>query len=877
MFQAFPILLLRIGGLPLSILEDMNWKSNWPKDIQQLENAKAKATNQLLQSLENAIQEQDQIFDKRFLQFFQKTIKTGQWPASGKILRLTQFEGTEQLKQDLQILIKARDQLSLFHENFTHAHQQFLEEQFKQLYQEANQEDLLKGMSLSSHSLFQRLLDLKKKPAHSFRKKEKQTLRSLWTYLSRIVYKVSPFSTFTQLAIYDAFQSNRLERADLPKASNVQLNHTLFAYLQELLAHYPPFYQHLSLRLNSSLELGASYRFLLNSRNVESLQTLEKDPVVDLIIAVLNGQQSALSFLSLLEQMSKAIDAPSDLLVAYLYQLVQLGLLEWHWPVSGMNPFWADQLLDFLPKTSDDDLLTDLSNLLKRLMWGRSLLGQVPSIQRVNIQKECCKQVKLFWEHYQHHLPETEKEWKEGEAFQRISSRAFVFKPENLFFEDCRHSTKIDLNHSDLFKQCQLLDDLLQLLAPLQEDQLSFDLTTLYQKQFAAAPALSLLQFYQAYQQFEASIDYQAYRQKFEQVRKLWKMELTTFLSKQDNCVNLNLADLKRIAALHPAEQTDKTDLPLALGCLLKVWGKAEQPQVFVDTCFPGYGKMLGRFLPLFDEDCTRQIRDWNKSMQEGDLFVEISDASYFNANVHPPLLAYEMRMPGSQNNLPEAQQIALDDLIIQLDEKEQRLQLFHQASQKQVFIFDFGFEALANRSPLYRFLAHFSKPTENFSVLCELINEIEQPDTSANIIRHPRIKLGTNLCLQRQRWYFHLDEIPYLEKGETEAAYFLRLHLWRTKQELPQQMFYSLNPKEIDLSAVEEGDKAKAKKEDYKPQFLDFNHPLSVQLFSRVLERVPLYLKMEEMLPSPADWLSFDGEKRVCEFVVQWERGREH
>ncbi|MEM9822443.1 MAG: lantibiotic dehydratase, partial [Bacteroidota bacterium] len=515
MFDPFPILLLRIGGLTSATLEQLSWDLQWPEKIQRLEANIVVARQQFLLSLQRELDQQKTNSDKSFLQFFYRSVEARQWPSSGKVKRLASFG--DPIDGDFQQLIATRQRLAEAQEQFQVDYDHCLNRQFQQLFDLANDETLLKGMAMSSHSFLQRLLDLKRQSPAPFRKKAKQNLRSLWTYLSRITLKVSPFSTFTQLAIHPPNQLPDSSSAEkLPMPHNVQLNHLLYAYLQELLVHYPPFYQHLSLSLNSSLEEEEDYRFLLNSRNVESLQVVQKDPVVQVIIGLFKQGKPSLSFLTLLERVSAYIDAPIDVLAAYLDQLVKVGLLEWQWPVSGMHPFWLEQLLDFLPQTEEDELLTDLSNLLKRLRWGKTLLGQVPAIQKVNIQKECHQQLKTFWEHYQVHLPESAEVWQEGEPFQRLSSRAFIFKPENLFFEDCRSEVAIPLKDAFLYEQCQLLDDLLESLSMLQEDQLTYDLLHLHQSQFGSEAKPTILQFYRAYQSFEQDIDYTAYREKEE-------------------------------------------------------------------------------------------------------------------------------------------------------------------------------------------------------------------------------------------------------------------------------------------------------------------------------------------------------------------------
>ncbi|WP_222931317.1 hypothetical protein, partial [Xanthovirga aplysinae] len=59
--------------------------------------------------------------------------------------------------------------------------------------------------------------------------------------------------------------------------------------------------------------------------------------------------------------------------------------------------------------------------------------------------------------------------------------------------------------------------------------------------------------------------------------------------------------------------------------------------------------------------------------------------------------------------------------------------------------------------------------------------------------------------------------------------------------------------------------------RDDYKPQYINFNNSLLVRLFGRMIGKAPASIKIEEMTPSSKELLSFNGEDLVSEFVVQW------
>src|SRR4029077_7844864 len=89
-------------------------------------------------------------------------------------------------------------------------------------------------------------------------------------------------------------------------------------------------------------------------------------------------------------------------------------------------------------------------------------------------------------------------------------------------------------------------------------------------------------------------------------------------------------------------------------------------------------------------------------------LFAEASDATFFNANMHPALMPYEIAMPGSQTHPIGTQNIAIQQLSVKLG-KNGQLELRHTPTKRQVFVFDLGFQGRYGRAPSYWLLCEFS------------------------------------------------------------------------------------------------------------------------------------------------------------------------
>jgi len=310
------------------------------------------------------------------------------------------------------------------------------------------------------------------------------------------------------------------------------------------------------------------------------------------------------------------------------------------------------------------------------------------------------------------------------------------------------------------------------------------------------------------------------------------------------------------------------------------------------NATIPGFGKMFSRFLHIFDNSNTNELHEWNQTLCRNSLFTENHDASFFNANIHPPLMPFEISMPGSHNMLPQGKQISITDLVCKASKKEGRLLLFHKPTNKQVFVFNLGFEGNLRRSKLFQLLDSFSlikklgyypliskvneiyRSANNNSLVNKKESNLYLKDSIKNkkIIYIPRIVFEGQLILQRKTWLIPRECLPFKKRDESNWSFFFRIKLWSKQNNMPDEIFIFINDRQQAVKTNEQvRPRKKIGRDDYKPQYISFNSPLLINLFGKSIERVPSLLRIEEMLPNSKQLFAIGKNKYPVEFVVQW------
>jgi hypothetical protein len=291
-----------------------------------------------------------------------------------------------------------------------------------------------------------------------------------------------------------------------------------------------------------------------------------------------------------------------------------------------------------------------------------------------------------------------------------------------------------------------------------------------------------------------------------------------------------------------------------------------EGTKAVVNGLMQGMGKMSGRFLHLFDAEISEAHREYNKRLFPDQLLMELNDDSSFNANIHPPLLDREVKMPASNTQMEKSQQIPLHRISVGYNKHNDTLCLIDTVLKKEIYAFDLCLETITNRSNLYQLMSLFN-PCINVS-LFSFIRAIDDQDPgrspNEDIRVFPRIVYEEKLVLRRQGWLIRLSSIPRQNHGESIGMYFLRFHQWLLKNTLPSSVFLYLQG--VHIPEDPSNARTAGNRDDYKPQFIGFAQPLLFNLFTKLLNRAGSYVYMEETLPSVDH-----SQERVAEHLIQW------
>lgn len=505
----------------------------------------------------------------------------------------------------------------------------------------------------------------------------------------------------------------------------------------------------------------------------------------------------------------------------------------------------------------------------------------------------------------------------EDEGFKSHIPTAFRFRAERMFFEDATVHNCPEINKDELQ---QLVMALSQLFSETRRFELHFDerakMLQYFIWRYGSGATVDLLPFYEDYYR-DYKVPEAQYLAKISGAQKEtddngninappdqlkpippelfrlarvherqkenaeWLREFATLKCKPDGAadndeIHFGLDHLRNANRLHPtiacSSGRSSHDVFIQLFTKRQANG-GERLMGVLNSKFPGFGKMFSRFLHLFDESFTEELRAWINAFSNGDLFLDNCDSSVFNANMHPSLFPYEVVLPNGQNSVSREKQIRVSDLQVRVASDGNQLALIHSASGKRVHVFDTGFLSLGNRSQLFQLLEQFT--LAEVPIWASLIkylssdhDDSEHHEKSIRLI--PRIVYEDRLILQRQTWRIPKELIPIRQHCEADWDYFERLNEWRCKQGIPSEVFvYVASP--LDLDEAKRDPSRRLNSDERKPQYISFNSPLLVNLFAILLQRVASCLDVVEMLPSSADLLKINNRPFVTEFVIEW------
>ncbi len=767
---------------------------------------------------------------------------------------------------------------------------------------------LQKGLALSSHALlaaYRQAAD----PSFDPRKRDKLDL-GLVKYLSRVHLKTSPFSTFSPVAPV-RFRPDGAEGGSVwldeslpPTVNDVRLNTYVCNFVLTLLVSDRATCRRLPVRLNPTVRgRGDELVFLVNYRNVEAFQTVRATPALKLLLGSLRAAGGRASVSELVDDVvaREVIDAPADRLEAYLYQLLDAGLLEPELGVSEVDPLWQPRLRELLAGLVAH--APHVEPLLEALEESAGLLERFAAEERAGARVELLR-------HLHGSFADAFRRAHEGgemrpmgvpagaaAAEERAGApperrflthlpRTFTSLPEQMVFEDVGAASPLHLPAGEVEGLAGLLAALLREMRPYDtnvEERLRMGEYLL--RRYPRGATVPLLTFYEDYYRDEVMPELERVRddqplpvpphvarRRAAGVAR-WQAVVDELAARPSfhagETVEVSLDQLVRARRAHPLPDAGQAE-PTSYAAFVQPF--RERPgaplMATLNTVAPGFGKMYGRFLEILPPEVEEALNEANREVAGDAMLVENSDASFFNANVHPPLLQYAVAAPGSRSAYPPERQVPVAALAVGLDESGAP-QLVHAPTGARVFVLDLGFQVHAGRSKLYRLLDRFTLAQYASSAsLLKALNTRLDPGREAFWVR-PRVVFEGSWVLQRRAWMVPGSEIPRRLPRETDAAYFVRMDEWRSARGIPAEVFVSAFSKEhldLDDARVMAG----LRREDLKPQYVSFRSPFVVLLLERLVARAGVRVAFEEMLPGPGHLARFGGERFVAELLMQ-------
>lgn len=730
-----------------------------------------------------------------------------------------------------------------------HTHQEELVQLRQHFRESLKDSDFQKGLLLSSPSLFSQLPRYLRARTNLNRKQE-QIERGLLRYFTRMAMKATPFGTFCTIIPGQFTDETNSEHVCGPryeftsdpqhKKSFLRINKRLYGILLEHLKVRPAVRRCLGVELNPTIaDEDDRLIFLSAVQGRETFQRIPRNPVLALIATVF-ARRPIVTFGDLILAIvaDSAIEATEDDATAYLDKLIEIGFLRFRIGIPEQDVDWD------LPFRS---LLTPIDDEHARL--AAALLVELRERMDAHASTTVTERRML--------LDKTHETLRAAFDTMDISDGAI---PDLPWYEDATSDARLSIGLSKGFAHTleafSEYADLIRRLSWPRSEQATmrhfFD--SHYGPTIEAVP---LLKFYEDFyrEHFKQHLERQYEREAGTRRDTAteydsWNPFAIEFVNRLRHAGSAIGQMIRRRWAAEPdaeeiaVTQQDLADcvngIPSSGGCqslaafgsLLAGQARGRGPVLLIKdgNMMMGFGKFFSRFLYLLPDSVQDQVCSGNAALSENYL-AEIRGDADFNANLHPPLLPWDLTYPTGETG-EQAKQLSSSDIDVVRDSRDSHaLSLVHRATGKLVIPVDLGFLNPRRRPPLFQLLCRFSAPgycgitipesPKTFQAIQRASSPVAKPhagddpgssqahadagpeaDVPAEgaardpeIIYRPRITYRGKVILARKSWFVPASEFPTPRPGEDACDYFVRVNQWRRAYGMPNDVFVKIRP----------------------------------------------------------------------------------
>lgn len=724
--------------------------------------------------------------------------------------------------------------------------------------------DFRKGLMISSRALYAALP--RYAPAAELGGREEKMERGLLRYYTRMAMKATPFSTFCAIipgTFEDADASAegdtlRFDGDPRQKRSYVRINKVLYGLLFDHLKERPAVRHALRVELNPTLRLqDGRLVYLTAIDNREVFQRLADNEVLQLIAGMCRGMgRPTLGELIGALVSDPQIEATPEEAEAYLDKIIEIGLLRFATGIGEQDADWDLPFRRLLDAMDDDharqasELLGELRGLTER--YTDAAVGERERmVEQMHARVAAAVESMEIKARTRRDMPFYEDATSAAQA--RVPLTPPVRRAMDGFTDWVRMTSRVAWPRGEQATMRHFFDDF-----------------------YGSAKAVPLLVFYEDFyrEHFKAHVEKEA-RQRNGQppeegepkynVANPFELDFVKRLSVAREALGESIrrrwaegVDAEEITvttadvedALAGVENTSDVCRSMdAFSCLLPPASEEAPARLLIQgsSYTTGFGKYFSRFLYMLPDDMQEQVRRENAGLTD-DLLAEICGDAQFNANLHPPLLRWEISYPTGESGAAE-QQLRSSDIVVEPDpEDANALRLTHAPTGSRVVPVDLGFLNPRMRPPLYQLLSRFTPPATFSPMVPESpdprpapasgeasteaspaaaasphdgVHSESQPDgcdeaegaareaspeaavaeaapapqPEPKIQVRPRIMFEDTLVLARRRWLVPGALFPQREPHESAADFFLRASRWRAEHDIPETSFVRVLP----------------------------------------------------------------------------------
>ncbi|MFW6691576.1 lantibiotic dehydratase [Streptomyces sp. MAR4 CNX-425] len=316
------------------------------------------------------------------------------------------------------------------------------------------------------------------------------------------------------------------------------------------------------------------------------------------------------------------------------------------------------------------------------------------------------------------------------------------------------------------------------------------------------------------------------------------------------DAVAAELAALPAEPALHSHHVQLAGSEPLVV--LNRSYGGLHFPFSRFTHCFDGTPGA-----PAADGGLSAELRARARELQPpGAVFAEVTGGPVTsNLNLHGRLTDYEIVCPGETSSAPPQNRIALDDLSLAHDPATDRLVLRSARLGREVVPVYLGYLVPLALPEIPRTLLLLS-PTSMSPV--DVWAGVPEGEPDDGVTHRPRVRHG-RLVLARRSWRAPATALPPRATGTGDGGWLLAWHRWRRRHGLPARAY-----------AMVKDDAARGAT-GAKPQYVDFDSPLSLLAFEGLLRSDAARVTFREALPDEdGPYLTTEHGGHVVELAVE-------